>query len=213
MADRISRPPVRMKAGLPDGNLNGGGDLVRAGWLNIADPDAVFAVVRFERDKLEIAHDVYTAVIRVSEIEFPAGEQDKIRELLEAAREDRTGERSLFPAPEPDIVSDAQRAADLARRFEAWCGTRGKIPREQWVRVFGDDDKMAPVGPVGASLTHLIEACAELGVPMEDPADDDPPPFAGNPDDPIGVDRGPTEEEARSNVRSIPFRGPDGDDA
>lgn len=181
MADRIARPPVRLRGGLPDGNLNGSGD-IGTHFLK-AEPDRRFAVIELARRQL--VHDDETggdvAVLGVAAIEF--ADQDALQRLLLAHREVRTGVGTL-PFDDPEPATDADRARDLEHRILTWADQQGVDARQEWEGYFGEGDS-APVGPRGAALMHLLEFAGERGIttqPLAAVPDSDDPGEADEPD-------------------------------
>lgn len=161
MADRIARPPVRLRGGMPDGNLCGANDV--APHFLKGEPDNRYAVVELARRQL--VHDDETggdvAVLGVVAIEFP-GNQDELARMLTDHRGERTGAGVLPFEPE----TDAERARELEHRIEVWATTNGIDARTEWVEHFGPGDQ-APVGPPGAGLPHLLEFTLERGIKAE----------------------------------------------
>lgn len=118
------RPPVRMLARLPEGNLNGFALEVdrlvdRDG---PAEPEG-YALVRYVSPKLDVNREtgVTTAVIRITEIEPLIGgavptDYAHAGEALQAIRGDRTGEQRI---PEDDAAGYA-RLVELRRQLGAY---------------------------------------------------------------------------------------------
>jgi hypothetical protein len=170
MPERISRPAVRLKGGLPDGiTLNGLAGADGKHFLK-GEPAPKFFVGKVGRRQLihddEAGSDV--AVLEVLELEVPADAgQLELERLILSYRDVRTSDGTL-PFHQPAYQSnDAERAADLRYRIQVWCDLNSRDPNREWRDLFGDDQD-APVGPTGASLMNLLTFCEEKGIATKD---------------------------------------------
>lgn len=209
MPERISRPPVRLRGGLPDGNLNGTSDVAKH-FLK-AEPDDRYAIVQLGRRQL--VHDDETeadvAVLGVIAVEF--ADQDKLQRMLLDHRELRTGHGTL-PFDEP-AATDADRARELEHRIRAWADHEGLDARAEWVSHFGPGDE-APVGPTGAQLIHLIEFVGERGIVAQPlasvpakPDDTVPNPDASTDADDAETSENPDADDEDPPGRVVQFSG------
>jgi hypothetical protein len=168
MAERLSRPPIRLNGGLPDGNNNGSGDV--SAHFHTGHPAGRYAVVYTERIQLihsdETGGDV--AVLRVAKIEFPT-DQDQLRGILEAHRAERTGAGMLpFGDPDPDVPDTTAATAHaqlMIRRITDWAASQEVDARAAWAGHFGPSDEEAPPGPAGATLINLLDFAGRHGIP------------------------------------------------
>jgi len=184
MAERIPRPPIRAKGALPDGNLNGAGDV--AAHFRGADPSNKYSIVEWAaRDRIhhyENGEDV--AVIGMAAIEFgDAAGQLQLERMILDWRATRTAAGTL-PFDQEYESNDTDRALDLAHRIQVWADLNSKDPRNEWEGFFGPYGDGIPTGPKGGSLEHLLQFCEYFEIPTRDevpdgPDDTDP----GEPDD------------------------------
>lgn len=186
MPDRIPRPPIRAKGALPDGNLNGAGDV--AAHFRGADPSPKYSIVEWvARDRIhhyENGEDV--AVIGMAAIEFPgaAGQLELERMILDW-RAARTSAGTL-PFDEAYESNDADRALDLAHRIQVWADLNSADARTSWEAFFGPYGDGVPTGPKGGSLEHLLQFCEHYGIPTRDePAAVPDEPEPDGPDDDV----------------------------
>lgn len=104
MTDRIPRPPVKVRASLPDGNLNGLGTV--AGALLGGDPPPVYALVKLVLTSIveDVEHDSErTAVLRIAALEPLKGGRlpddittdEPAGAVIQRIRGNRTGEYTL----------------------------------------------------------------------------------------------------------------------
>lgn len=145
MAERLSRSPVRLAGGLPDGNLS---SLAEHGTVLLADdPAPLYAIVRITRSKREEQDDndgASLAICKVRALEVLDSLPDDARpgmpmsELLTQVRANRTG----------DAILDFENATDHAAQDEAkvaltdWQAAEGLSDTEmggEWKDYFGDD--------------------------------------------------------------------------
>jgi hypothetical protein len=188
VSDRIPRPPVKVRGGVPDGlQLNGLGDVAKH-FLR-AEPDPKFALVQLGRRQLihddEEGSDI--AVLEILAIEVPgeAGQLELERQIL-AHRDQRTAVGTL-PFDQPYESNDADRALDLAHRIQVWADLDSKDPRAEWEGFFGPYGDGVPTGPRGGTLEHLLQFCEHFGIPTRDePASvTGEPGFNDEPDDDV----------------------------
>lgn len=125
MADRIARPPVRLKGGFPDGNLCGIPDAVSKRFLS-EDPEPAYALVRLSRRQL--VHDDETegdvAILGVSAIEVldDVTLQGPLAQALADLRADRTGDNQLdFEG----AGADHARLSELRAKLADWAAEEG----------------------------------------------------------------------------------------
>jgi hypothetical protein len=204
--ERISRPPARLRGGLPDGNLSGVIDV--SNHFLSGSPGDRYAVVRLARRQL--VHDDETggdvAVLGVTEIEFP--DQDLLQRMLVEHRDQRMASGQL-PFDEPTSQSDIDKAHELQHRIRVWAEQNNHDARAKWVELFGPNDDEAPVGPTGGELPLLMEFVAEYGVVAQplaavpaSPADDTVPDDEDHDDVPAE-----DEEPERAPGRVVKFSG------
>ena len=142
MADRITRPSVRLAGGLPDGNLSNLEGT--AGQQLGGSPPPVYALIRLTRTRLVEEDDndgAETAVLKVRALEvlttIPALAQPgmTVEDLMIALRAERTGDN-----PIPFDTDNADRD-DLLMQFRDWQQARGLTDTEaadEWRGRFGD---------------------------------------------------------------------------
>jgi hypothetical protein len=159
MAERISRPPVRIKSALPDGHNNG---LTTVAKHFLTHTDARYGIVELERREL-VHNDAANAdvavlgIARIAVAPDPESEGDLLSLLTQWLDEVR-GQTALPFEEEP---TPAKRA-----RYEdavtAWQKREGLSPadvQDRWQEYF----KGAPVpGPIGSELQPLIEFVLEV---------------------------------------------------
>jgi hypothetical protein len=169
MSDRIPRPPVKIRGGVPDGiQLNGLGDVAKH-FLR-AEPDPKFAIVQLGRRQLIHDDDEGSdiAVLEIHAIEVPgeAGQLELERMIL-SHRDIRTAAGTL-PFDQPYESNDVDRALDLAHRIQVWADLDSKDARAEWEGFFGPYGDDVPTGPKGGSLEHLLQFCEHFGIPTRD---------------------------------------------
>lgn len=153
MSERLSRPPVVLKAAQPDGTNNGLGRAA-AHFLSPAFKDTRFLVVEVGRQELvhKDATGTDVAVLEILKVAMPAGQQDLAAMLSEALAADFEGTVPAFP------VTDRGR---YEAALSEWADANGYNPakvRQLWEEQFGAD---VP-GPAGSALEHLVEFVLEV---------------------------------------------------
>ena len=141
MSERLSRPPVKIKAAQPDGSLNG---LHRAA-KHFLSPDfkaTKFLVVEVGRQELvhKDATGADVAVLEIVRVAMPAAQQDLAAMLQEALDADFEGTIPAFPATD---------RAKYEAALDKWVKDKGYEPgdvRAAWVDHFGEE---VP-GPTGS---------------------------------------------------------------
>jgi len=181
VADRISRPPVRLAAGLPDGTLCGITSGEHRYWTEDPwdEPEPRWAYVRYGRKGWQRGDHSGAEQATLEVLEFepepdPAGVVARVKEL-------REGRDAQLPSDDPaDGQADRRLALELA--VMVWCGEQPGEPRDVWEDYFGEG---APAGPLGADLVHLAEFAGHhaIEVTVRDdrgPDDEDSGPAEGD---------------------------------
>jgi hypothetical protein len=170
VSERISRPPIKLKAAQPDGSNNGLGRAA-SHFLGPDSKDSRFLIVEVGRQELvhKDASGADVAVLEILKVAMPAAQQDLAAMLGDCLAADFEGTVPAFP------VTDRGK---YEAKLDAWAEQNGFNPakvREEWEEHFGPD---APPGPTGALMEHLVEFVLEVaGAPdEEDTAPDGPMP-------------------------------------
>lgn len=169
MSDRLSRPPVRLKAAQPDGTNNG---LARAAkhFLGPDQKESRFLILEVGLD--ELVHKMSTgtdvAGLEILKVAMPAAQQDLAAMLGETLAADFEGTIPAFP------VTDR---AKWEGALSGWAEKEGFNPaqvRTEWEKHFGPE---VP-GPTGAALEHLVEFVLEVSGQPDDttPVTEEPMP-------------------------------------
>jgi hypothetical protein len=162
VSDRLSRPPVVVKAAQPDGTNNGLGRAATH-FLGPNFKDTRFLV--FEVGRQELVHKDATgtdvAVLEILKVAMPADQQTLAAMLGEALAADFEGTMPAFP------VTDRGR---YEAALDEWAEKKDLGPadvRAEWEKLFGPE---VP-GPAGAATEHLIEFVLEVAGPLDDTPD------------------------------------------
>jgi hypothetical protein len=170
VTDRLSRPPVKLKAAQPDGTNNG---LHRAAahFLSDAYKDSRFLVVEVEREEKvhKDATGADVAILGIAKVGMPADQQQLAAMLHDCLAADFEGTVPAFP------VTDRGR---YEAALDAWAEKEDLGPAEvraAWEKHFGAE----VIGPIGADTALLAEFVLEVagGLPEidDDPGPDEPP--------------------------------------
>jgi len=165
VSDRLSRPPVVLKAAQPDGTLNGLGRAAK----HFLGPD--YQNTRYivaEVGRQELVHKDATgtdvAVLEIRKVAMPDDQAGLAQALQVALDADFEGTAPAFP------ITDYERWQSA---LDAWAERNDYGPadvRQQWEKHFGPE---VP-GPTGASAQTLAEFVLEVAGPLDEPDGEDP---------------------------------------
>lgn len=154
MADRIARPPVKLAAGLPDGNLCGITTDEHKYWTADPrdDPEPLWAYVKYGRKGWERGDRTGAEQATLEILEFePAPAGDRITIRVAELRSERVGQLPLGDPQDPDW-DDLQNLREILGEWQKREGLSGVELGRQWAAVMGDQD-----GPDTTSLALLRE--------------------------------------------------------
>lgn len=177
MAERIARPPIRLGAGFPDGQLMGATDKDVTGFL-AENPDGAvidrYALVRLVRRQTTRSDETLAevAILRVAAIELlpddvvqPIAERISAAEWMAQLRAERLGDNTLDFAS----AAQAESLAEIRDKVHLWAN-EAEVPPEE---LAAEIRKVVPNVPDDIDVLRDVKVLSEFLTIIREREDDE----------------------------------------